>query len=301
MRIMIAGGTGFVGRRLIDHFRNPENMIYVLTRQPEKHKDEPYVKYIEWLTPDSQPEIPIQHVDVCINLAGESLNSGRWTEERKRSILESRMTTTREFIRVMDALKEKPEVYINASAIGYYGTSTEKIFTENTMVAGRDFLAEVCDVWEAEAQAAETIGVRTVLARFGLILDRNNGVLPLFALPYQMMIGGKIGSGEQWMSWIHIQDVVCAIDWIIHQEELSGPVNFTAPKPKRNKDFGKKLAETLNRPTWLSIPSSPVRVALGDMSDLILKGQYVLPRKLQDSGYSFKYRSLDRALDNIYK
>ena len=297
---MIAGGTGFVGSRLIDHFRNPEHMIYVLTRQPERYQDEPYVKYVEWLTPDSQPEIQVQEADVCINLAGESLSSGRWTEDRKHSILESRITTTREFIRIMGAFKNKPEVYMNASAVGYYGTSFEKMFTESTVMPGRDFLAEVCDVWEAEAREAEELGIRSVQMRFGLILDRNKGVLPMLTLPYQLLFGGKMGTGEQWMSWIHIDDVLLAMEFIIQNKEIEGPVNFTAPHPKRNKDFGRILSDTIRRPHWLPVPATPVRTVLGDMSDLILKGQYVLPRKLEENGYTFKYERLNDALKNIY-
>ncbi|WP_279401796.1 TIGR01777 family oxidoreductase [Piscibacillus salipiscarius] len=277
MRFLIAGGTGFIGSRLTDYFQKQGHEIFILTRNPQKHPYKERVSYIEWLDPHSQPETELENIDVCINLAGTSLNSGRWTDQRKQQILESRMITTREFIRIMNALTEKPNVFINASAIGYYGTSKETTFTEETMVSGHDFLAEVCSVWEQEAREAEDIGVRTVFTRFGIILDQNEGALPQMVMPYKLMIGGPLGDGQQWMSWIHIDDVIQAIDHIINHDELSGPVNLTAPTPQRNQDFGKTLSEVLGKPHWLPAPSIALRTILGEMSILVLKGQYVYP------------------------
>lgn len=300
MRILIAGGTGFIGSRLTDFFQKQGHEIYILTRDPQKHDYKERVSYIEWLDPHSQPETELENIDVCINLAGTSLNSGRWTDAKKQQILESRMITTREFIRIMNALPETPKVYINASAIGYYGTSQDATFTEETMISGHDFLAEVCSVWEKEAQEAESIGVRTVFTRFGIILDKHEGALPQIALPYKLMAGGPLGNGEQWMSWIHIDDVIGAIDHIIHHEDISGPVNLTAPTPQRNKDFGKTLSQVLGKPHWLKAPSFALRTILGEMSILVLKGQYVYPQKLESTGYQFKYPTLHEALEKIY-
>ncbi|GEL78155.1 TIGR01777 family oxidoreductase [Tenuibacillus multivorans] len=301
MRFLIAGGTGFIGSRLTQYLKDQGHELFILTSHPSKHDDEPQVSYIGWLHPRSHPETELEHIDACINLAGTSLNSGRWTENRKQQILESRMITTREFIRVMGALSEKPSVYINASAIGFYGTSDEQIFTEETIMPGHDFLAEVCSVWEKEAQEAEPLNIRTILARFGVILDKKQGALPKVALPYHLMAGGPLGNGEQWMSWIHIDDVVRAIDFIVHQQDISGPINLTAPTPTRNKDFGRALAKTLHKPHWLPAPSFAIRTLLGEMSILVLKGQYVYPKKLEDNGYEFKYPQLHEAIENIYK
>ncbi len=297
----MAGGTGFVGRHLIDHFTAKDDEIFVLTRNPDRYQDEPNVKYIQWLSKDSHPEIELHNIDAVINLAGESLNVGRWNEERKKQILDSRITTTREVIRIMGALGETPRVYINASAIGYYGTSHEEIFTEDTVNPGEDFLAEVCSVWETEVDEAKQLGVRTVKARFGVILDASYGALPKIALPYKLMVGGKLGSGQQWLSWVHILDVVRMIDFIIEQSSIKGPVNLTTPNPKRNKDFGKTLGQVLNKPHWLPAPALAIRSVLGEMSDLILKGQYVYPKKLETSGYEFQFPELQSALEDLYQ
>ncbi|PKR76952.1 TIGR01777 family protein [Halalkalibacillus sediminis] len=300
MKIAISGGTGFVGGKLVKHFKQQGDEIYILTRNPNKHENTEQVKYVEWLTPQSHPEMVVDHVDVGINLAGESLN-GRWTEERKKRILDSRINATREFVRIMGSLEKKPSVFINASAVGYYGNSQEISFTEKTIIPGNDFLAEVCSLWEKEADEARELGIRTVKTRFGLILDGNYGALPKIALPYKMMAGGPLGNGEQWMSWVHIDDVVHMIDYAIRNEDIEGPVNITAPNPKRNKDFGDTLSDVLNRPHWIPAPSLAIKGVLGEMSDLLLKGQYVYPKKLEDHGYGFQYPSLRSALQNIYK
>ncbi|WP_027964178.1 TIGR01777 family oxidoreductase [Halalkalibacillus halophilus] len=301
MRILIAGGTGFVGRRLVDHFTAKDDEIYILTRNPDKYDDnEPNVKYIEWLTPNSQPELELEAMDVCINLAGESLASGRWTEERKKSILESRISTTREFIRIMGALRAQPRVYINASAVGFYGNSETNIYTEDTIIPGDDFLAEVCNVWENEVDEAKQLGIRTIKTRFGLILDGEEGALPNMALPYKLFGGGRLGNGEQWMSWIHIDDVINAMEFIIHKHDVEDVVNFTAPYPRQNKEFGKELADALNRPHWIPAPSFAIRTILGDMADLLLQGQYVYPKKLEEHGYEFIFPDLRSALQDIY-
>ncbi|WP_411954917.1 TIGR01777 family oxidoreductase [Alkalibacillus sp. S2W] len=301
MKIVIAGGTGFVGQHLVDHFSSKDDEIIILTRNPNKYQSDHNIHYIEWLTPNGQPELEIGYADVFINLAGESLNSGRWTEERKERILESRMTTTRELIRIMGAMQQPPHTFVNASAVGYYGTSETDIFTEQTQQPGNDFLAEVCDMWEKEADEAKSLDIRVIKTRFGLILDGHDGALPKMALPYQLFAGGPLGSGEQWMSWIHIYDVVKGYDWVIEHSDIKGPVNFTAPNPKRNKEFGKVLGQALKRPHWIPAPSFAIRTALGDMSTLLLEGQYVYPKVLLESGYTFHFPTLKEALEEIYQ
>ncbi|GAA0450579.1 TIGR01777 family oxidoreductase [Alkalibacillus silvisoli] len=299
MKIVIAGGTGFIGRHLVDYFTSKDDEITILTRNPHQYHEEPNVNYVKWLSAGSQPELEIGNADVFINLAGESLNSGRWNTERKSRILQSRITTTREFIRIMGALNHKPHTYINASAIGFYGTSTTEMFTENTVNSGYDFLAEVCNIWEQEADEAKQLGIRTIKARLGLILARKAGALPKMTLPYQMFAGGKLGHGEQWISWIHIDDVVKMMDWIINNN-IEDVVNITAPNPKRNKEFGTTLAKTLKRPNWLPAPAFLIKTVLGEMSLLLLEGQYVYPKVAIDSGYTFKHPDLDDALNNLY-
>ncbi|MEC3882161.1 TIGR01777 family oxidoreductase [Halobacillus sp. HZG1] len=298
MKIAITGGTGFVGTQLKEKLVQEGHDVYILTRSPEKYQNTDHVMYVGWLKEDFHPEKELPILDAIVNLAGESLNSGRWTEERKQSILESRIKATEGVLDLIDALPEKPEVLVNASAVGYYGQSKTKTFTEETTVPGNDFLANVVEEWEARASQAAEKGVRTVYVRFGIILGEE-GALPKMILPYKMMIGGNLGSGEQWMSWIHIDDVVGLVHFAIENKNIHGPLNGTAPNPKRNKDFGQTLGEVLNRPHWIPAPAFALKVALGDMSTLLLDGQCVIPKKTMASGYTFHHPELQPALSSI--
>lgn len=298
MRIAITGGTGFVGTQVKEQMLKAGHHLYILTRSPEKYTDSPQVTYVGWLKEEYKPEQELPALDAVINLAGESLNSGRWTEKRKQSILNSRIKATEAVLDLIDALPEKPEVLINASAVGFYGQSKTKTFTEETTDSGTDFLANVVVEWEKRASQAVEKGVRTVYVRFGLILGEE-GALPKMVLPYKFMIGGDLGSGEQWMSWIHIEDVVGLINFALHNKQIQGPMNGTAPNPKRNKDFGKTLGDVLNRPHWIPAPSFALKAALGDMSTLLLDGQSVIPKKAIASGYTFRYPELSPALESI--
>ncbi|MYL51029.1 TIGR01777 family protein [Halobacillus litoralis] len=298
MKIAITGGTGFVGTQLKEKFVQEGHDVYILTRSPKKYNDTEQVTYVGWLKEEFHPEQELPALDAIVNLAGESLNSGRWTEERKQSILESRIKSTEGVLDLVDALPEKPEVLVNASAVGYYGQSKTKTFTEETTEPGNDFLANVVEEWETRASQAAEKGIRTVYVRFGIILGEE-GALPKMILPYKMMIGGKLGSGEQWMSWIHIDDVVGLVHFAIENKDIHGPLNGTAPNPKRNKDFGQTLGEVLNRPHWIPAPAFALKAALGDMSTLLLDGQCVIPKKAMASGYTFHYPELQPALSSI--
>ncbi len=298
MNIVITGGTGFVGSKLTEHLTQEEHHVYILTRHPDKHEDSEHVTHVGWLKDEFHPEAHLENVGAIINLAGESLNSGRWTEERKRSILDSRIQATEAVIDLIDALDEKPQVLVNASAVGYYGQSKIKTFTEETEHPGRDFLANVVKEWEDRASKAAERGVRTVFIRLGVILGEE-GALPKMILPYKLMAGGNLGSGEQWMSWVHIEDVVRLFAYAIQAKDLEGPVNGTAPHPQRNKDFGKTLGDVLDRPHWLPVPGFVLKTALGEMSMLLLGGQSVVPKKAISHGYHFKYPELKPALQSI--
>lgn len=298
MNIVVTGGTGFVGGQLTKTLTAEGHHVYILTRSPEKHEDTKSVTHIGWLKDEHHPEDHLPSIHAIVNLAGESLNSGRWTEERKQSILDSRLEATQGVLNLIDQLPEKPEVLVNASAVGFYGQSKTKTFTEDTITPGKDFLANVVTEWEDRASHAVEKGVRTVFVRFGIILGEQ-GALEKMVLPYKMMIGGNIGSGEQWMSWVHIDDVVGLIDFSIHHKEVEGPLNGTAPEPKRNKDFGKTLGEVINRPHWIPAPAFALKIALGDMSTLLLNGQAVVPKKATALGYRFKYPELKPALASI--
>lgn len=199
----------------------------------------------------------------------------------------------------MQGLHTKPHTFINASAIGYYGTSEIESFTEQHETPGNDFLANTVYSWEQEASKARSLGIRTIYARFGVVLGANEGALPKMLLPYQFYIGGTIGSGKQWLSWIHIDDVVRMMDFIIHKKEIDGPLNMTAPTPIRMKEFGETIATIMKKPHWLPVPSFIIQTLLGEMSILVLEGQRVLPIKAIEHGYQYTFPEIDHALQNI--
>ncbi|HWO95739.1 MAG TPA: TIGR01777 family oxidoreductase [Bacillus sp. (in: firmicutes)] len=291
MKIVIAGGTGFVGKALVTFFSAHQHDIWILTRHPRPSSEG--VHYIEW---EHAPSI-VQEADVVINLAGVSLNSGRWTEEKKNAIFESRISTTEKLVKMMKNTHKK--VFINASAVGFYGTSKNTPFTELTPSVGNDFLSTTVKAWEKAALKATEYNIRTVITRFGIILGKNEGAFPKMLLPYKLFAGGTVGSGEQWVSWIHIEDVVRIIPFIIEHEEIEGPVNVTAPYPVTMKEFGQTIAKVTNRPHWLPVPAFALRMLLGEMSVLILQGQQVLPQKLGEHHYTFSYDKLEGALQHL--
>ncbi|RLL40345.1 TIGR01777 family protein [Oceanobacillus piezotolerans] len=294
MNFLLTGGTGFVGKKVTEALHDNGHHTFIITRTPDKYENTEKTTYIDFNFP--MEELPL--IYGVINLAGESL-FGYWTEKKKEAILSSRISITNKVIDTIKRLKEKPKVFINGSAVGFYGNSNELIFTEATKEAGSDFLADVVVKWEAAAKQAEELGIRTVYSRFGIILG-HGGSLPLMSLPIKLFAGGKIGSGEQWLSWIHIDDVVRLMYFCLFHEDISGAVNFTAPKPKRNKEFMKTLAAALKRPYWLTTPSFVIQTVTGETGQLITKGQYVIPQKALDHQFQFSYPELKIALEQIF-
>jgi uncharacterized protein (TIGR01777 family) len=300
MKVAIAGGSGFVGKALTALLVREGHEVYILTRNKDKLAMENVIP-IEWLGEHSKPEDELQGVEAIINLAGTSLNSGRWTKRRKQEILSSRIQATNEIYRIIEKLDQKLSVLINASAIGFYEPSEELTYTEDWGQAGDGFLAETVVQWEQRARKIMDFGVRVVFARFGLILGDKEGAFPKLVLPYKLLMGGNLGSGRQWYSWIHIEDVTNAILFCIRNNQIKGPVNFTAPHPMRMEDFGKTIGHALHRPHWTVIPSILFKTALGEMSTLILDGQKVMPEKLIGAGYLFIYPDLNSALNQLLK
>jgi len=300
MKIAIAGGTGFVGKALVKELLKNNHDVVILTRKLINHDRNERIQYVQWLSENSQPSEHLQGTEIFINLAGESINSGRWTTVRKNKILNSRLEAVQNLLTIMTKLKSKPKALINASAIGIYGTSEERTFTEEDRGDSIDFLSDTVKQWENEAGKATEFGIRTVFCRFGIILDKNQGALPKVAFPYKTFIGGNIGHGRQWMSWIHIEDVVKGITFVIDHAEIEGPVNFTSPHPVSMQAFGQILAMVLHRPHWLPVPGLILRLFLGEMSTLVLEGQKAVPKKLLETGYQFKYPDLNEALKNIF-
>ncbi|MBV7506424.1 TIGR01777 family oxidoreductase [Bacillus sp. sid0103] len=301
MKITIAGGTGFVGKALMSQLVKNNHEVIILTRGLKDKNTTDRIQYVQWLTEHTSTWHELEGTDIFINLAGESINGGRWTEQRKEKIVTSRLESVNALINIISKLKTKPKALINASAIGIYGTSLEKVFTEKENHGfGNDFLSKTVQQWEDEASKAPHLGIRTVFCRFGIILDPHEGALPKIAFPYKSFIGGPIGDGRQWMSWIHIEDVVKGISFIIEKDQINGPINFTAPNPVTMSEFGETLSIVLHRPHWLPVPRFALRLLLGEMSTLVVDGQMVLPKKLLENGYQFQYADLNLALKNIF-
>lgn len=297
MKIAITGGTGFVGSEFTKLLLQKGHEIYILSRS--KHGTEHGITYVQWLTENANPEKQLEGVDAFVNLAGESINNGRWTETQKQKIYGSRIQTTDELLRIFNALTVKPKVLVNASAIGIYPASTSARYTEKSKEVGTDFLALTVRDWELKAQSAESLQIRVACGRFGIILGKSEGALPMMALPYKLFVGGPIGTGNNWMSWVHVKDVAGALLFAI-EHPIKGPFNVTAPHAKKMNDFGKILATVLKRPHYFPVPSFTLKFALGEKSQLVLEGQHVIPQVLLDKGYSFHFPNLESALREIY-
>jgi uncharacterized protein len=298
VKVAISGGTGMVGRKFSKLLLSKGHEVIVLTRGKSHQADG--IQYVQWLKENAKPELHLENLDALVNLAGVSLNDGRWTEQQKQKIYDSRMHSTDELLRIFHALKNKPHVFINASAVGIYPVSESAIYTEQSPEKAQDFLGTVVQQWENRAQFAQPLGIRTCYTRFGVILAKDEGALPLMVLPYKFGVGGTVGSGKQWVSWIHIDDVVKALLFVIEHPQLEGPINFTTPNVKRMNEFGKAIGATLHRPHWLPVPSAALKLALGEKSILVLKGQYVFPEKLINAGFEYQYASLKDALFDLY-
>ncbi|MCG7345755.1 TIGR01777 family oxidoreductase [Sporosarcina sp. ACRSL] len=297
MKVVIAGGTGFIGQSITDLLEKNGHDIIILSRS--KKTDRENIKYVLWLQEGTLPEDEIGEADVFINLAGVSINDGRWTAAHQRRIYDSRMEATDELIRIIGKLHKKPSVFINASAIGIYPASETAIYTEESAEIATDLLGRTVSDWEKKAAKLKDDGIRTVFTRFGLVLGKDEGALSLMVLPYRMFVGGRVGSGRQWVSWVHVLDVARAVLHIIQDPQMEGAVNVTAPFPVRMDDFGKMISATLHRPHWFPVPSPIMKLALGKKSSLVLEGQYVTPEKLLASGFEFDYPVLSLALDNL--
>lgn len=295
MNILITGGTGFIGTPLSRELRNSGHTVVVTTRQTSDSKDK-----LTWNPPALIPSEVISGFDAVINLAGEPVAPGRWTKRRKELIMSSRINTTRALIESIRKAASKPKVLISASAIGYYGAHSDEYVMEDTPPAS-DFLAEVCKAWEAEAVKAQESGIRVVLIRIGGVLESDGGALPKMMTPFKFFLGGPIGSGRQWFSWIHRDDVVGIVKYALENESITGPVNATAPNPVTNKEFSSALGKALRKPSWLAVPAFVIKLTLGELGGMLLTGQRVMPEKILRSGYKFKYDDLESALKAIFR
>ncbi len=288
MRITLTGATGFIGKRLVAALLDRGDDLTILTRTPKAGNNP---RYVAW---DAAKSL---EADAVIHLAGESV-AQRWTAEVKQRIRASRIETTRALVAALERAPRKPQVLISASAIGIYGSRGDELLTE-TSKPGSGFLEDVCIEWERESQRAADLGIRVVNPRIGIVLGAGGGALERMLTPFKMGVGGRLGSGEQWMSWIHIADVVGLILFVLDHADLRGPMNATAPNPVRNADFTAELAAALHRPAVLTTPAFALKLAFGEMAAVILASQRVLPRVALDAGYQFQFQDLRPALEDI--
>jgi hypothetical protein len=245
----------------------------------------------------------VEEAAAIVNLAGENLAGAhffpvRWTAERKKTLLKSRLNSGRAVVEAVEAASRKPQVVIQASAIGFYGPCGDEIITEESP-AGDDFLARLCQRWEASTASVEAMGVRHVVIRTGIYLSPEGGALHRLVLPIRLFVGGPFGRGEQWYAWIHPKDEVNAIRFLIENEGARGVFNLTAPSPVRNKEFGKALARVLRRPFWLPVPGFAMHLLFGEVATVVLDGQRVYPRRLLDLGFTFRYPEIEMALESL--
>jgi len=295
MKILVSGSHGLVGSALVTSLASKGHEAFLLVRHAPDSAAE-----VEWYPERGSLALSrLEGMDAVVHLAGESIAEGRWSEEKKRRIRESRVKGTTVLSEALGNLKRPPGTLISASAIGYYGNRGDEILTEESS-PGNDFLASVCSEWERAAEAASTKGIRVVKSRFGVILSNNGGALKKMLTPFRMGVGGRIGSGKQWMSWIALHDVIAVLEFELTNEALSGPVNFVAPNPVTNAEFTRTLGKVLSRPTIFPIPAFGVRLVFGEMADaLLLSSQRVKPAHLTQAGYRFQFSDLDAALRHV--
>jgi len=304
MKVAVTGATGFVGSRLVERLQSEGHQILVLTRSAESAKRVfpvaafPNVEIMAYSPLESGAwQRSISGCDAVVNLAGAPIAESRWTAERKQEISDSRKLGTRKIVEAIAQANPKPTVLVNSSAIGYYGTSETATFEESAK-PGSDFLAQVCQDWEYEAERVKSAGVRPVILRTGIVLGMG-GAIAKMLLPFRMFAGGPIGSGRQWFSWIHRDDLVSLILQALTQTDMAGTYNATAPNPVRMAELCQALGQVMNRPSWLPVPDFALEALLGDGAQVVLQGQQVLPKRTESSGFQFAYSTVKPALEEI--
>lgn len=303
MKIVIAGGSGFIGRSLIGFLIHEGHQVTAFSRFPEKVRNRlhPSVILIGWdgLTRGDWDQA-LAGADAVVNLAGENVAEKRWTDHRKEELRKSRLLTTHLLVQAMAGLPNRPAILINASAIGYYGPRDETPVCEGT-TAGTDFLADLCVAWEQEAMQAEAFGMRVVRLRIGMVLGEDGGALPRMLLPFRFFLGGPVRPGHQWVSWIHRHDLVMLIHWALTNPMISGPVNAVAPGAVTMREFCRTLGQVLGCPSWLPVPEFALRLGLGELATLLTTGQRVEPTVALRGGFTFRYPDLEPALQAIFE
>ncbi len=302
MKILVTGSTGLLGRALVSELKNAGHTVCRLVRpvtNPELLAGSDGFD-VRWDPATGELGGAAVGADAVVNLAGASIADGRWTAERKKVLRSSRVDTTRALVSALAKMAARPRVLVSASATGYYGNRGDEVLTEESQ-PGTGFLSELAGEWEREAEKAEVLGIRVVLARIGVVLARDGGALPQMARPFRLGVGGKLGSGQQWMSWVSLEDAVAALRVGLENGTVRGPVNVVSPQPLRNAEFTRALANALHRPALFPAPAFALRLALGEMADaLLLSSQRVVPAKLENMCYRFLHSDLQTVLAQIF-
>lgn len=298
MHILLTGGTGLIGRALCRYWQAQGHQLSVWTRQPDKVAAlcGPQVRAVKALQ-----ELDQTPVDAVINLAGAPIADRPWSHKRMALLWSSRIALTETLLAWLESREHKPSVLVSGSAVGWYGDGGERELSEDSPPVNEDFASQLCIAWEETAQRAEAMGVRVVLVRTGLVLSPEGGFLSRLLLPFKLGLGGPIGNGRQWMPWIHIDDQIALIDFLVHQPGAQGPYNACAPKPVRNREFAKSLGRVLHRPALIPLPAFFLRLALGELSLLLLGGQRAVPARLLEAGFTFQFTDLSAALDHCVR
>lgn len=301
-RVIVIGGTGFIGTQLIKALKAEGYAVVCLTRSPERAKSRMDLD-VEFALWDGKSAVGWQHLaegaSAIVNLAGENISAGRWSEKRKERLVRSRLEAGKAVSDAVLSLEKPPGVVVQASAIGYYGSQGDLELTESSP-SGEGFLSELCREWEASSRAVESAGVRHVVVRSGLVLGKQGGVLLRFVKMFRLRLGGPLGSGRQWLSWIHMDDEVSALCYLLERKNLSGVFNLTAPNPVRMREFARILGRTLSRPSWLPAPAFALKLVFGTMAEeTVLSSQKVFPQRLFETGLSFEHPYLEQALMDI--
>jgi len=308
MKIVIAGGTGFLGGPLAEMYAEDGNEVHVLTRslvsgdtRHDPGTGMPGITRVGWIPNGSSgPWAPtIAGADAVINLSGESLAARRWNAQTKARFRDSRVLATRSLAAAIASTDRPPAVFISGSAVGYYGHTDSRPLTEGDPPGG-DFLAQLCVEWEQEARKAARTGTRVVLLRTGIVLERSGGALPEMMKPFRFFVGGPIGSGQQYVSWIHRLDWIEIVRWIVATSSVAGPVNATSPHPVTNREFARSLGRAMRRPSLLPVPGFALKIAVGEFAESLLTGQRVIPARAQQEGYHFRYPDLQQAFRGIF-
>jgi uncharacterized protein (TIGR01777 family) len=307
MKVVIAGGSGFLGQPLVEHFATRKFDVVVLSRSRRPPRADQRIRDVEW-DPSESPDLgalgpwarEIDGADAVVNLAGAGIADRRWSDAYKQELRRSRVASTRSLVAAVRVATHRPEVFIQGSAVGYYGTDEHKTFDES-YPPGSDFLGQMCMAWEAEAHPVSTMGPRLVILRSGIALARDGGALKKMVPPFYFFVGGPMGSGRQPFSWIHRDDWIAMVDWAIEKAELTGPLNGTAPSPVTNGQLAAAVGRAVHRPSWLPVPGFALKLLVGEMASVgLLRGQRVVPKAALDRGFVFRYPELDPALRAIY-